>query len=71
MKSDKILAPGKIGSMELKNRFVVPPMGVKSNNPLEETVKAMGKECFVVGDASKAGPANQATEAGLAAALAL
>ncbi len=27
MKFEKLLSPGKIGSMELKNRFVVPPMG--------------------------------------------
>ena len=27
MRLEKLLAPGKIGAMELKNRFVVPPMG--------------------------------------------
>jgi 2,4-dienoyl-CoA reductase-like NADH-dependent reductase (Old Yellow Enzyme family) len=27
MRLQKLLAPGKIGSMKLKNRFVVPPMG--------------------------------------------
>lgn len=50
---------------------IVLAMGVKSYNPLEEVVKSLGKEYYVVGDAKKAGPANKATEAGLAAALAL
>ena len=27
MKFEKLLSSGRIGSMELKNRFVVPPMG--------------------------------------------
>lgn len=27
MKFDKLLEPGKIGTLELKNRFVMPPMG--------------------------------------------
>ena len=27
MRLEKLLSPGKIGTMELKNRFVVPPMG--------------------------------------------
>lgn len=27
MKLNKLLSPGKIGTLELKNRFVVPPMG--------------------------------------------
>ena len=27
MRLQKLLAPGKIGAMKLKNRFVVPPMG--------------------------------------------
>lgn len=26
MKLDKLLSPGKIGTLELKNRFVVPPV---------------------------------------------
>jgi len=32
MKFEKLLSPGKIGSMELKNRFVVPPMGTNLGN---------------------------------------
>ena len=27
MRLEKMLSPGRIGAMELKNRFVVPPMG--------------------------------------------
>ena len=27
MRLNRLLSPGKIGTMELKNRFVVPPMG--------------------------------------------
>ena len=27
MRLNKLLSPGKIGTLELKNRFVVPPMG--------------------------------------------
>lgn len=50
---------------------IVLAMGVKSYNPLEETVKGLGIEYFVCGDAKKGGPANRATEDGLAAALAL
>lgn len=48
---------------------IVLALGVRSFNPLEETVKAMGKEVFVIGDASKPGPANKATEAALEAVL--
>ena len=51
---------------------IVLAMGVRSHNPLEETVRACGiDEVLVVGDAAKPGPANAATEGGLAAALAL
>ncbi|MBR4444614.1 MAG: hypothetical protein IKS37_01780 [Solobacterium sp.] len=32
MKFEKLLSPGKIGTMELKNRFVVPPMGTNFGN---------------------------------------
>lgn len=32
MKFEKLLSPGKIGPMELKNRFVVPPMGTNYGN---------------------------------------
>lgn len=27
MRLEKLLSPGRIGAMDLKNRFVVPPMG--------------------------------------------
>ncbi len=50
---------------------IVLAMGVKSYNPLEEAAKKICKEVYVVGDANAVGPANKATEAGLAAALAL
>lgn len=32
MKFEKLLSPGKIGTMELKNRFVVPSMGTNFGN---------------------------------------
>jgi 2,4-dienoyl-CoA reductase-like NADH-dependent reductase (Old Yellow Enzyme family) len=50
---------------------IVLAMGVKSYNPLEETLKNAGIKYCVIGDADEVGPANKATEAGLAAALAL
>lgn len=50
---------------------IVLAMGVKSYNPLEEAARKICKEVYVVGDANSVGPANKATEAGLAAALAL
>lgn len=50
---------------------IVLALGVRSCNPLEETVKAMGKEVFVIGDANKPAPANKATEAALDAVLSL
>lgn len=50
---------------------IVLAMGVKPYNPLEEAARKITDEVFVVGDAKEAGPANKATEAGLAAALAL
>jgi hypothetical protein len=46
-------------------------MGVKPYNPLEEAAKKVCGEVYVIGDAKQADPANKATEAGLAAALAL
>ena len=46
-------------------------MGVKAYNPLEEELKDLGISVQVIGDACKPGKANAATEAGLAAALAL
>ena len=48
---------------------VVLALGVKSYNPLEEKLRGKVKELYVIGDAEHAGKANQATEAGLAAAL--
>ena len=48
---------------------VVLALGVRSYNPLEEAVKAMGKPVCVIGDAQNPGPANKATESGLDAAL--
>ena len=50
---------------------IVLALGVRANNPLEETVKALGKEYYVIGDASQPGPANKATEAALDAVLKL
>ena len=32
MSFEKLWSPGKIGKMELKNRFVVPPMGTNYGN---------------------------------------
>ena len=48
---------------------IVLALGVRAYNPLEETVKAMGKQVIVIGDANKPAPANKATEAALEAAL--
>ena len=50
---------------------IVLALGVRANNPLEETVKALGKPVCVIGDANKPGPANKATEAALEAVLSL
>ena len=50
---------------------IVLALGVRSYNPLEETVKAMGKQVIVIGDAAKPGPANKATEAALDAVLSI
>ena len=50
---------------------IVLALGVRACNPLEETVKALGKEVYVIGDASRPGPANKATEAALEAVLKL
>ena len=43
-------------------------MGVKSVNTLEESLKGMAPEIYVIGDAKKVGQANAATEAALAVA---
>lgn len=48
---------------------IVLAMGAKAYNPLEEKVRGMVKECYVIGDAVRAGQANKATEEALAAAL--
>lgn len=48
---------------------IVLALGVRAYNPLEETVKAMGKQAIVIGDASQPGPANKATEAALEAVM--
>ena len=50
---------------------IVLAMGVMPNNPLEEAARKVCGQVFVIGDAKEPGPANKATEAGLAAALAL
>lgn len=50
---------------------VIIAMGVKAYNPLEELAKKYAKEVYVIGDAKQAGPANKATEEGLAAGLKL
>lgn len=50
---------------------IVLAMGVKAHNPLEAELQKLGLPVQVIGDARKPGKANSATEAGLAAALAL
>ena len=50
---------------------IVLALGVQSCNPLEEPVRALGKEVYVIGDAAKPAPANKATEAALEAVLRL
>ena len=50
---------------------IVPALGVRPDNPLEEAVRALGKEVYVIGDAAKPAPANKATEAALEAVLKL
>ena len=50
---------------------IVVAMGVAAYNPLEETAKKYHKVVRVIGDADKPARANKATEAGLAAAMAL
>lgn len=47
---------------------IVLAMGVKSVNTLEESLKGMAPEIYVIGDAKKVGQANAATEAALAVA---
>lgn len=50
---------------------IVLAMGAEPYNPLEEEVRKLVGEVYVVGDAVKVAPANNATETGLAAALSL
>ena len=50
---------------------VVLAMGMRADNPLETAARAITDEVYVVGDARHAGPANKATEEGLAAGLAI
>ena len=50
---------------------IVLALGVRSYTPLEDSVKAMGKQVIVIGDAAKPGPANTATEAALDAVLSI
>ena len=64
MRLNKLLSPGKIGTLELKNRFVVPPMG--TNFATYEGVVTDD-----IGDAAAPAPANKATEAALDAVLKL
>ena len=47
---------------------IVLALGVKSYNPLEESLKDTVKELYVIGDADRPAPANKATEAALAVA---
>lgn len=50
---------------------IILAMGMRAYNPLEETARKYTDEVYVVGDAVKAGPANKATEEGLAVGLKL
>ena len=50
---------------------IVLALGVRPHNPLEEAVRALGKQVFVIGDAAQPGPANKATEGALDAVLSL
>lgn len=48
---------------------IVIAMGARSYNPLEEEVKGLVPETYVIGDADEAGQANHATEEAAAAAF--
>ena len=50
---------------------IVLALGVRPYNPLEETVRAMGRQVIVIGDADKPAPANKATEAALSAVMSI
>ncbi len=48
---------------------IIIALGTKAYNPLEETLKGIVPEVFVIGDATKAGQANKATEEAAAVAF--
>lgn len=50
---------------------IVLATGVKAYNPLQEKLEGICKEVYVIGDAEDTGPANKATEAGMAVGLAI
>ena len=50
---------------------IIIAMGSKSYNPLEEELKGLVKELYVIGDAKEAGQANKATEEAAAVAFRL
>lgn len=50
---------------------IILAMGMKSYNPLETLARQHANEVYVIGDAKQAGPANKATEEGLAVGLKL
>lgn len=50
---------------------IILAMGMKAYNPLESLAKEYSQEVYVIGDAKQAGPANKATEEGLAIGLKL
>jgi len=50
---------------------IVLATGVKAYNPLKEKVEGLCNEVYVIGDAEDTGPANKATEAGMAVGLAI
>ncbi len=68
MRLNRLLSPGKIGTMELKNRFVVPPMGTNFATYGGEVTDDM---IAYYRRRAKGGPANKATEAALNAVLKL
>lgn len=50
---------------------IIIAMGAKAYNPLEKELKGIVPEVFVIGDATKAGQANKATEEAAAVAFKL
>ena len=63
----------KDGKLQVADGFdtIIVALGVKANNPLEEIAKKYHDNVIVIGDATGTGLCNQATEAGLAAAMSL